>query len=153
STFDVNPVAEKLEALELTATLGKQRGDPYLVEYALDTLQSAIVADDYDRAQGALDLALTGAGNMKNQALVAWVEKQSDRIKRWRAESERVRPQRDKGNDPDANLALGRFAAFWKGDWNGGLYLLTIGSDPDLAALARKDREGLGNAAGRAEVG
>jgi hypothetical protein len=40
-------------------------------------------------------------------------------------------------NDPSANLAVGRYMALLRGDWEQGLPLLAKGNDPTLASLAR----------------
>jgi hypothetical protein len=40
-------------------------------------------------------------------------------------------------NDPSANLAVGRYTALLRGDWEQGLPLLAKGNDPTLAALAK----------------
>src|SRR5262249_55950327 len=43
--------------------------------------------------------------------------------------------------DPDANLALGKYLAFSKGDWEKGLPHLALGKDEKLKALALQDLE------------
>ena len=42
-------------------------------------------------------------------------------------------------NDADANLALGRFYALARGDWDRGLPLLAKGNDAPLKSLATAD--------------
>src|SRR5438270_213707 len=44
---------------------------------------------------------------------------------------------REDTRDPKANLVMGRFQAFTKGNWEKGLPLLARGSDPALKALAK----------------
>ena len=41
--------------------------------------------------------------------------------------------------DADANLAVGRWHCFIKGNWETGLPLLAKGKDPDLSAVAKQD--------------
>jgi hypothetical protein len=41
--------------------------------------------------------------------------------------------------DPEANLAVGRWRCFYKGDWSAGLTLLAKGSDEKLKALAEQE--------------
>ena len=46
-------------------------------------------------------------------------------------------------NDPDANLNLGKYKCFMKGDWESGLpMLLVLGSDEKLKSLAAKELAG-----------
>ena len=42
-------------------------------------------------------------------------------------------------NDPTANLTVGTWRCFYKGDWEKGLPCLAKGSRPELAALAKRD--------------
>ncbi len=49
---------------------------------------------------------------------------------------------KDKPDDADASLHVGRFLCLFKGDWDGGLPLLAVGSDAKLAGLAKKDLNG-----------
>ena len=44
-------------------------------------------------------------------------------------------------DDPQANLALGRYRCFAKGDWEAGLPLLAKSGDAALASLAKKALE------------
>ncbi len=46
--------------------------------------------------------------------------------------------------DAPANLAVGKYRCFNKGDWEGGLPLLAIGGDPELNLLAQKEISGAG---------
>ena len=47
-----------------------------------------------------------------------------------------------KPTDPEANLIVGRYKCFVKGDWDTGLLMLALGTDPALATLAVKELEG-----------
>lgn len=42
-------------------------------------------------------------------------------------------------NDPGANLSVGRFLCFMRGDWDAGLPMLVKGSDPVLESLAVRE--------------
>ncbi len=48
----------------------------------------------------------------------------------------------EKPEDPQANLVLGKYHCFLRGDWQTGLPMLARGSDANLKALARRDLEG-----------
>ena len=43
--------------------------------------------------------------------------------------------------DPQANLVVGRYLCFTKGDWKKGLPLLALGSDETLKGLAEQELE------------
>jgi hypothetical protein len=48
----------------------------------------------------------------------------------------------EKPEDPEANLTVGKYHCFARGDWEAGLPMLVKGSDASLKALARRDLEG-----------
>jgi hypothetical protein len=48
----------------------------------------------------------------------------------------------EKPQDPQANLALGKYHCFFRGDWETGLPMLAQGSDANLKGLARREVEG-----------
>jgi hypothetical protein len=56
-------------------------------------------------------------------------------------------------NDPAANLAVGKYECFQKGDWQHGLAALALGDDPELKSLAKKDTEGPASADEQASLG
>jgi len=67
--------------------------------------------------------------------------KHAREIEELRTARERLTPSLEKlrsfPDDPAANLAVGRYTALLRGDWEHGLPLLAKGSDPKLAALAK----------------
>ena len=46
---------------------------------------------------------------------------------------------KDKPEDPEASLHVGRFLCFFKGEWDKGLPLLALNGDAKLKDLAKKD--------------
>jgi hypothetical protein len=60
---------------------------------------------------------------------------------------------KQKPNDPEANLAVGKYRCFSKGNWETGLPMLAKGSDERLKALAAMDIAGAASASGQADLG
>lgn len=60
---------------------------------------------------------------------------------------------RTRPSDPAANLALGRFLCFIKGDWDQGLKKLALGNDPVLKRLAEQELAKPADAASQAKLG
>jgi formylglycine-generating enzyme required for sulfatase activity len=60
---------------------------------------------------------------------------------------------RTRPSDPAANLALGRFLCFIKGDWDQGLKKLALGNDPVLKRLAEQELAHPADAAGQVKLG
>ncbi len=56
-------------------------------------------------------------------------------------------------DDPDANLAVGKFLCFIKGDWEAGVKHLAKGSNADLAAVAKLELTNPSDAIGQRELG
>lgn len=105
--------------------------------------EEAIGADRFDIAkqllQHASSLALTARdGELRTKATerikqVEAMETQHASVKVALATLE-SRP-----TDPDANLAVGKFRCFVKGDWEFGLPMLALGSDSTLKELATRE--------------
>ena len=60
---------------------------------------------------------------------------------------------KEKPDDPDANLTVGKHLCFSNGDWEKGLPMLVLGSDEKLVALAEKDIAGAASANEQAKLG
>ena len=59
---------------------------------------------------------------------------------------------KEKPDDPEANLALGKYRCFNRGDWDKGLPMLAKGDDGKLKALAEKDIAGAASAKEQAKL-
>jgi hypothetical protein len=77
-------------------------------------------------------------------------------VEELRAARERLTPALEKlktaPDDPAANLAVGRYTALLRGDWERGLPLLAKGDDAKLAALAKAALAGPADANARAKL-
>jgi DNA-binding beta-propeller fold protein YncE len=153
--FAVSPVGERLAAVEAAvAALGANKG--WMVfSWALDVLEEALAADEYDLAMraAAAARAAVAKGSPQNRE---WVERVVRKAEARRDAFEKVRKDLEtlasRPDDPAANVAVGRFRCYEKGDWDQGLPLLARGGD-DLAELARKDLTGAADAAAQARLG
>jgi hypothetical protein len=72
--------------------------------------------------------------------------------KAYESVADAVRVRADRADDADANLALGKFHALARGDWDRGLPLLARGSDPKLKALSTADLGSPADANGALEL-
>ena len=108
--------------------------------------EAAASADRYELAQKLAALVFASARRANDPKLVAGAAARTQEL----AESEQAYKEvagaatvLDKtSTDPEANLAVGKYRCFFKGDWHGGLPLLALGSDPALNSLARQERAG-----------
>jgi hypothetical protein len=154
--FAVPPLAERLAAVEAAgAAFGADKG--YMAfGWALDVMEEARVAGEYDLAMraGAVARAAVVKGPPQNRD---WVGRAVSQVEAQRGAFEQVRKDVDalaaRPADPAANTAVGRFRCYQAGDWNEGLSLLAGGGDAELAALARQDLAGPADPAAQARLG
>jgi len=134
----------KIEALGLaSAAATTPTGYQTLVDLSLALLDDALSADDYASATKLVEAADAAARKLRNVPLVAAVRKRQTEVTRLEKEFARWKPFADtltaKPGDPKANLEMGKYQAFVKGDWERGLPLLAKGDNDALRTLAKKD--------------
>jgi serine/threonine-protein kinase len=114
-----------------------------VAEGALEVLDRLVEAEAFDKALPLGPLAVAAARKTRDQALAGQVEARFREVKEAQKDHDAVQADRatlrTKPDDPDANLALGKYLCFRKGDWAGGLPLLARGKDQALRDLARAD--------------
>src|SRR6185436_15792188 len=87
--------------------------------------------------------AETAAKNSQSSSLLAKVQLRTKEITALRDEYRNLKAAlktiQDTPADPAANLAVGLYRCFAKGDWLHGAALLAKGSDPAISALGQKE--------------
>jgi WD40 repeat protein len=100
-------------------------------------------AEDYQTAERLARVAQASAATLTGLPVVAAAQarlKETSAIRKaYESVSDAVGVLATRPDDDDANLALGKFHALIRGDWDRGLGLLARGSDPKLKALAVAD--------------
>jgi hypothetical protein len=143
--FAVSRLGEKAATLELASRQITNR--PTRLRLAAQALvladQAVEEAEDFTNAERFARSAQASAGSFTVQPLAVTVKQRltemSELRKGYEAIEASVRTLADKPEDPEANLAVGRFYALTKGDWERALPLLARGSDEQLRALAVQD--------------
>lgn len=143
-TYATNGVALKAEVCELAApAITKPASFGFLAEVALGAFHDALDEDDYDTATRLLKVADAAAARSKIVAVARAVEARRKDVASLKAEAEKAIPLQarleQQPNDPDTNLAVGKYLCLWKGRWEKGLPHLAKGSDALLKSLAQKD--------------
>jgi hypothetical protein len=122
-----------------------------LVARLLRMVDDASGRDNYAEARQVVEAAVEAARHSSSPPLLAQTTGRRDDVLAMSAAFETsakaavvlaVSP-----SDPAANLAVGRFRCFFKGDWKAGLPLLKIGADPVLKSQAQADLDASGNSA------
>jgi hypothetical protein len=139
--FQVDGLSLKLETL---MTVSKSSLPPSqgiaLVETTIAVAEEAIAADSYDIAKQTLALGLAAAKKTRDTDLIRNLVsrgKEADALEGAFGQVKTAQAELEtKPLDPDANLAVGRYRALVKTDWDSGIPMLALGSDAKLKALA-----------------
>jgi hypothetical protein len=141
AAFQVDPLAVKAEKV---AKMNPKVGSDSAAENVaagLDVADRLSAADDY--AGAARLLASLQPLAAADGQLRAQVQQGMRALTATRVAREQVAKHLDKlkitPDDPAANLAVGQFLCFNKGDWAAGLQNLSRGSDPKLKRLAEQE--------------
>ena len=128
-----------------------------LAEAAFPLVDAAVAKDDFTIAKQLADLALSEAKKAKDKAFVARAEGRAAEVDGLARECEAVKSALARLNvqstDPEANLTIGKYKCFVKGDWAAGLPMLALGSDTTLKTLATKDIKGAASSDDQASLG
>jgi len=125
-----------------------------IVDRAID---EAIAADRYEAAEALGKLAAASAGKTRDPALKKQVAKRLDQVKKLKADHAKVKNAlaalKENPKDAAANLTVGKYHCFVRGDWETGLGMLALGSDAALKGLAEKDLDAPTSPAEQARLG
>jgi hypothetical protein len=148
--FDINSSLAQIDAE--TAIASSPHADrKKLADDAASLASDSLNANDYESAKTFDDLAITLARQSKNQQLLQSLSARSKQITQAQVAYLLVKSAEavltEKPDDPEANLKVGRFDCFVRGDWEAGLPHLSKGSDPALKALATSEMDGAADAA------
>ena len=128
-----------------------------LAEMALSVMNLAIGEDKHDLAKRLGPLVLSAAQRAKDKDLVkqvqASVRSVNEAAKAFQEAKAAMKTLEEQPTDPDANLAVGKYLCFTKGNWKRGRAMLALGSDAVLKALAMKEMGGEADAAEQVKLG
>jgi len=142
--FAIDAMALKMASLanasKAARTTDAQRG---IAEAYLELMDMAADREDYDGALALQTKAETAARNGQSAGTVARIQARAKEITAVREEFRQLKPAlktlEEKPDDAAANLAVGFYRCFARGEWARGLPLLAKGSDAPVAALAKKE--------------
>lgn len=157
SVFEVDPSAMKHVVLTAVAKTAKSPEElTKVVDGYLALADGAAAADDPDAAEKAAAAAAQAARRSNSAALMVRVTARQKELADLKAKVEKVRRAVEAlAKDPNnaaANLEVGLFTCFSKGDWDAGLPFLAKGSDANLKALAARELERPTDAKARADL-
>ncbi len=140
-SFQIDALAAKLETLTaISKSMMNPAQSKTFAETANAVVDDAIFADNYEIARQALALAQAAAKKTRDaelNKLTAGRAKEIDSLEQAFQSVKIAQAQLDeKPLDPAANLAVGRYRALAKGDWDHGLPMLALSTDAKLKELA-----------------
>ena len=146
--FDLDALKMKVAAATAAARLVRTTDDKKNFVRQLSAVIASVEAiDRYDVGKSLAEIALTTARSTNNADLLRKATLDVQQVRE--AEAAYVDVKRyfpvlaDMPTDPEANLKIGRFRCFVKGDWDVGLPMLALGGDAALKALAKKEIAGV----------
>jgi hypothetical protein len=142
--FAVDSIDLKSRALTVASHWATKRADAAALAHASVSLaDEAVAANHYDTAAKVAAEAETAAKTAEDAALLREAHAKVEEIQIYVRLAQGVKLAEEElkrhPDDPDANLAVGKFLCFVKGDWDGGAPHLSRGADRDLAAAAKLD--------------
>ncbi len=157
-TFNVDGLPMKAETLTKTVPAARSPAQCAVLANAAALLVNEAVAEDrYDLAGQLADVAVEAARNSRDAVFLKRVVAWGKQVEALRAAYGRIAPARatleSDASNPEANLAVGRFLAFTKGDWHKAVPYLALGSDAQLKELARKELQSPASPADTLELG
>ena len=142
--FDVDPVDDEAESIEVVLKLkgpGEQRRAN--IEAMLGAVDKLAVDDKFEAAAKLATAVRDAARTAAETGLARQFDTLAKEIQHRQEEYADVAQARDvlktKPDDPEANLAVGKYVCFAKKDWEKGLPQLAKGSDQPLREIAKLD--------------
>ena len=138
--FQINSLEMKTAVLTGLAKKARTAADhKSIAEQALSLMDEAVGADNLDTATQLGELALPEARRARDSQLLSQVKAKVIEVSALAKSYEEVKAAmkvlEDKPTDPAANVVVGRYLCFAKGDWDKGVAMLALGND-DLRATA-----------------
>ena len=143
-TFPIDVIGMKVDALE---KVGQSKGGAAarttLIDAALPLVEQAADAQRFDLVKrigkAGYEAALANKDALRSKQIRARVKELAAAQKQFDAAHAAIDVLKQKPDDPDANLAVGRWYCLIEGDWPQGLPYLQKCGDPALADLANKE--------------
>ncbi len=138
-TFQINAEKEKTDTAAAIAKSPRTDHKKFATA-AMAVADRADAAEQFGLAKYYSDLAEASARQSRDAQLIADISARSKQIAEIQDENEKLKQAtavlKLKPADPDANLKVGEFHCFFRGDWENGLPFLARCSDTAIAAAA-----------------
>jgi hypothetical protein len=145
-SFQIDAVRMKAAVLhdlsKKAQTMAQHRS---VAEQSFRMADEAIRGDDVLTGSKLADLALAESRKARDSQLgkqiVEWKREFDEVVQVYEKAKRGLEKLETVPTDPTANLDVGKYACFVKGDWRSGLMMLALGNDPQLKELAVREIE------------
>ncbi len=142
--YAVDSIAIKMDALaKATGVATTVAANKALIAQYASLRDSALALDNYDLASRLGAFAENSARKCQDPALVSQTQIRNKEVRESQEEFDKVKRAmqvlKDKPDNPESNLAAGRYLCLTKGDWEKGLPLLIKSSDATLKSIASRE--------------
>jgi len=128
---------------QLSRSVRDERTEQGIAYSAFGLVESAVKEDRYEVAEELIEIALNLAIKLRNVELRKQAVELQKQVREKAGAWEQLQPASAtllaRPDDPEANLAVGKYLCFVKGDWPAGLPHLAKGSDATLKNMAAAD--------------
>jgi hypothetical protein len=145
--FRVDALKMKVDVLERAATKARLPADhrALLPQFARVSGE-ATAAERFELARQLGRFATASAARSRDVAARKKIADQLEKLEQleeaFAAVKHAVAVLEEQPTDPDANLTVGKYRCFAKGDWERGLPMLALSRDPQLKTLAQQELAG-----------
>jgi hypothetical protein len=157
-TFKVNSIEAKAGVLTKIAKNARtSEQHAVLAGHSLAMVDQALANDNVELAARLCALALAESGLAREPQLTKQIEAKTAQTRQQRRAFEEVKTAlstlEHNPTDPEANLIVGKYRCFTKGDWDHGISMLALGNDEVLKVLAKKDLQAAESPVERVRLG
>ncbi len=128
-----------------------------IAQRGLTLIDQAVELDDFVAADYLANLCRDAARKARDGELVKQAAARGEEVTEiaaaYAAIADALAALRQTPTDPEANLAVGRYQACFKGQWQEGLPMLAWGTDGPLKRAAANELRGATNSAGQVALG
>jgi hypothetical protein len=142
AAYEIDSVGDRAAVVVKAAKKVTRTDDHKRLAARCQTIIRQAIADErYDLADSVANVAVASAERSRDTTLASAVWKDVKAVKAAKKEFEGVPPAlavlQTQPDDAAANLTVGRFRCFVKGDWETGLPMLALGSDLEISKSAK----------------
>lgn len=142
-SFLVDALEMKTDALVAADKAAPMTSKRAVADAAQILIDDAVRVDNFEVATRLAKVALSSAQSSKDFSAIQKAVARVKEVEDARTTFAGIKPSLDalklKPADPDANLAVGKYFCFVKGQWEKGVVMLALGKDSNLKKLSEKE--------------